>query len=284
MFCKNPKQFIKTPWIETTIFFDEVGDKFEENVFEGNIVSQIKDSLNYIKTKVIAQRVQKIEGQAEARRYFNYPYQAIEEALVNAVYHKSYEEDVPIEIRVELDRIDIISYPGPLPPLNKDNLNAKVVISKKYRNRRIGEFLKEYDLTEQKNTGFRKIRLALEKNGSPKPEFITDENRVQFVTRIKIHPEFKETELSDQATPQATPQDTPQAMKINSILKFCIDGKTREEIQDKIQISDRKYFRTDLLNPLIKDGLIELTIPDKPNSPNQKYRTTTKGLDKLKGN
>ncbi|MFT4326155.1 MAG: RNA-binding domain-containing protein [Candidatus Woesearchaeota archaeon] len=202
MFSNNPKKFIKTPWIETTIFFDEIGDKFEEKTFEGNIISQIQNSLDYIKTKVIAQRVQKIEGQAESLRYVNYPYQAIEEALVNAVYHKSYEIDAPIEIRVELDRIDIISYPGPLPPLNKDNINKNTVISKRYRNRRIGEFLKEYKLTEGKNTGFRKIRTALKRNGSPEPEFITDDERVQFVTRIFIHEDFKK----DQATQQVSDQ------------------------------------------------------------------------------
>ncbi|MFH1606751.1 MAG: RNA-binding domain-containing protein [Nanoarchaeota archaeon] len=191
MFNNYPKKFIKTPWIETTIFFDEVGDKFEEKIFDGNIISQIKDSLQYIKTKVISERVQKIEGQAEAKRYFSYPYSAIEEAVVNAVYHKSYEIDAPIEIRVELNRIDIISYPGPLPPLNKNNLNNSIVISKRYRNRRIGEFLKEYKLTEGKNTGFRKIRVALKNNGSLEPEFITDDERVQFITRIFIHPDFK---------------------------------------------------------------------------------------------
>lgn len=191
MFCKDLKKFIKTPWIETTIFFDEAGDKFEEKIFEGSIVDQINNSLDYIKTKVIAERVRKINGQAESLRYFNYPYEAIEEAVVNAVYHKNYDEDAPIEVRVELDRIDIISYPGPIPPLSKDNINDKTVISKKYRNRRIGEFLKEYKLTEGKNTGFRKIRSSLKYNGSPEPEFITDADRVQFITRIRIHPDFE---------------------------------------------------------------------------------------------
>lgn len=50
---------------------------------------------------------------AEADRFFNYPYNALEEALVNAVLHKNYKEDVPVEIRIYLDQIQIINFPGP---------------------------------------------------------------------------------------------------------------------------------------------------------------------------
>ena len=47
--------------------------------------------------------------------------------------------------------------------------------SRRYRNRRIGEFLKEMHLTEERNTGFRKIRNALRYNGSPEPLFEADD-------------------------------------------------------------------------------------------------------------
>lgn len=120
-----------------TVFHDRIGDKFEEKKFEGPISSQIKMALQYIRNVAIRERVQKINTQAEAIRFFTYPYTTIEESLVNAAYHKSYEIDAPVEVRIELDRIDIISYPGPLPPLNKENINDEVVTSKRYRNRRI---------------------------------------------------------------------------------------------------------------------------------------------------
>ena len=64
-------------------------------------------------------------------------------------------------------------------------------ISRRYRNRRIGEFLKELDLTEGRGTGIPKILRAMKANGSPPPEFRTDDDHSFFATILPIHPEAK---------------------------------------------------------------------------------------------
>ena len=71
-----------------------------------------------------------------------------------------------------------------------EGLKCFRVSNRRYRNRRIGDFLKELHLTEGRNTGFKKILDALEANGSPKPEFETDEDRSYFITRLFIHEAF----------------------------------------------------------------------------------------------
>src|SRR5207247_5362823 len=123
------------------------GNKLEEKIFRGPLHHQLRDALTYLRNMVVEERVTKIAGQAEAERVFNYPYEAIEEALVNAVYHRSYELREPIEVRVNPDRIEILSYPGPDPSISLKDLNERRFVTRRYRNRRIGEFLKELDLT-----------------------------------------------------------------------------------------------------------------------------------------
>jgi len=73
---------------------------------------------------------------------------------------------------------------------SEEGLRTYWVFNRGYRNRRIGEFLKEMHLIEGRNTGFRKILNALERNGSPKPVFETDPERLSFCTTIPIHPHF----------------------------------------------------------------------------------------------
>ena len=112
------------------------------------------------------------------------------EALANAVYHKAYDEREPIEVRITHDMIEIISHPGPDRSVTLQGLKEFKVYSRRYRNRRIGDFLKDLHLTEGRNTGFRKILDAIKANGSPLPEFETDEAHDYFVSRFFIHEGF----------------------------------------------------------------------------------------------
>jgi len=65
------------------------------------------------------------------------------------------------------------------------------VRARKYRNRRIGEFFKEIELSEKQGTGIPTILSELKKNGSPLPEFETDEDRTYLITTIKIRSGFE---------------------------------------------------------------------------------------------
>lgn len=197
-FCLNPERFFPYAQIDVVEFQDDLGgDKIIEKTFKGPLHQQLRDALQYIQNSVIQEQVIKLPDIAEARRFFNYPYAAIEESLSNAVYHKGYDVREPIEVRVLPDRIEIVSHPGADRSISLEGLKTYKVFNRRYRNRRIGEFLKEMHLTEGRNTGFRKILNALENNGSPKPIFYTDEERLSFTTTLFIHPEFKNDRVND---------------------------------------------------------------------------------------
>jgi ATP-dependent DNA helicase RecG len=69
----------------------------------------LKDALTFFKNAVIQERVVKHGERPEADHFFNVPYAALEEAVVNAVYHRSYEIREPIEVRVLPDKITVAS-------------------------------------------------------------------------------------------------------------------------------------------------------------------------------
>jgi ATP-dependent DNA helicase RecG len=185
-FSSNPERFFPyAAHIDIVELPDgEGGDRIFEHSFAGPLDAQLEGALRYLQNNVIEEAITKLPDKAEAERYFNYPYQAIEEALANAVYHKGYDTREPIEVRVLPDRIEILSHPGADRSITIDNLKQFRAVSRRYRNRRVGEFLKELHLTEGRNTGIHKMLQSLAENGSPEPLLETDEDRIYFLTTI----------------------------------------------------------------------------------------------------
>lgn len=193
-FCAQPDKFFPFTQIDVVQFPDGLGgDNIIENTFKGPIHHQLREALQFIKNSIVSKKIVKSAHKAESDWVFNYPYAALEEALANAVYH-AYDIREPIEVRVEKNMIEIVSFPGPDRSVTQEGLKRYKVSNRRYRNRRIGDILKELHLTEGRNTGFGKILSALEENGSPKPEFETDEGHNYFITRLFIHEAFMKQE------------------------------------------------------------------------------------------
>ena len=192
-FSLEPEKYIPCAQIDVVEFPEGVGgDRIEEKTFQGPVHQQLRDALRYKQNTVIKERIIKHPDHAEADRFFNYPYAAIAEGLANAVHHKAYDVRAPIEVRIEKDKIEILSFSGPDKSVTVEALKSYDVSVWRYRNRRIGDFLRELHLTGGSNTGFREILHALRKNGSPLPEFITDDDHSFFITRLFIREGFND--------------------------------------------------------------------------------------------
>lgn len=76
---------------------------------------------------------------------------------------------------------------------------------------------------------------------------------------------------AEQVTEQDDAQVTEQVDRAEKIIEFCAEPKSREEIQLFVGIAHREHFRAKILKPLLDSGKLKMTIPDKPNSRNQKY-------------
>ena len=233
-FNMEPDKFFPYTQIDIVQFPEGLGgNNIIEQTFKGPVHQQLREALQYIRNSIITERIVKHSDRAEADRFFNYPFAAIEEALSNAVYHRAYDEREPIEVRVEKDRIEILSFPGPDRSVTIEGLKSYRVSNRRYRNRRVGDFLKELHLTEGRNTGFKKILDALEANGSPKPEFETDEAHSYFISRLFVHEGFlKENEVSGNTLPNRIISDSEQKSidRMLYIFENNLSDKERKKI------------------------------------------------------
>lgn len=269
------------------------GDQIIEKEFRGPVGVMLRDALGYLRNNVTTQFTRKLPDQAEAERYANVPYAALEEALVNAVYHRSYEEREPIEVQVTPEEITILSFPGPDPTVSMEDLRAGRAVARRYRNRRIGEFLKELELSEGRGTGIPKILESMRANGSLEPKFETDAQRTSFLVRLPLRPAPK-VELSatieGSSKMEATLETTKVAPKVEprvvgrmtapavrAILTACLEPKRPSELNQLLGVKDRVILLYGYLNPLIEQGWLTRTQPLSPNSPTQRYAVTDAG-------
>jgi ATP-dependent DNA helicase RecG len=112
-FNETPERFFPGVQIDVVWFPEGAGgDRFDEKIFKGPLARMTREALGYIQRNYLHETVIKHPDRAEATRVWNFPYAAIEEAVVNAVYHRSYEEREPIEVRISHDELTVLSFPA----------------------------------------------------------------------------------------------------------------------------------------------------------------------------
>ena len=296
-FNPHPEDFFRYAWIEVVDKPDPTGQGMTEKYFKGPLHIQLREALAFIKNYVLQEKVFKLSDRAEAERHWNYPYVAIEEALANAVYHKSYRKPEPIVVTFTPDRMEINSLPGPDRSIRKADLEKFRLFAKQDRNRRIGDFLKELELAEARNTGYPAILRAVERNGSPKPIIETNASRDYFTFVLPIHKYFRQSdaetmrELNATDAPITAPvphqyrtSTVPVTAPVKKLLAALRDGPcSPSELRVAVGIKHRQTFRANYLNPAIRVGLICAKDGLSPHDPNIRYLLTDVGRRVLNG-
>ena len=167
--------------------------------------------------------------------------------MVNAFYHRDYMSYEPVTIEIEPDCINIMNFPGIDRSISEKAIaEGKRFVSRYYRNRRLGEFLKELNLSEGHSSGIPTIQEELAKNGSPRAEFFTDEDRRAMRIRIPIHPAFLEKNdefaISDSYEKATNKLSKKKMEQYDKILKLMDDSDWHKtaEIADKLGLKDTR--------------------------------------------
>ncbi len=114
-------------------------------------------------------------------------------------------------------------------------------------------------------------------NSSPVPRFETDDDRTYFVSYVSAHLLVVSKETGQVGTKLGPSRDQVTAQVTAQVLNFCREPRKSSEIMGLIGLKHWKTFQINYLKPLLQQGLVAMTIPEKPTSSKQRYITTDVG-------
>lgn len=194
------------------------------------------------------------------------------EVASNIIIHREYASGVPARFIIEYGKVTTFNANRPhgFGMLDPDNFAPYP------KNPVIGAFFREIDRADELGSGMRKMMLYGKIYGGEDPQLI-EGDIFQMVISV---PEYSEKREQTVEIVKATPEVTPEVMHMLRI----IDGEmSRRQIMDVLSLTDEKHFREFYQQVGIAQGLIEMTIPDKPKSRKQQYRLTRKGKQLVRG-
>ncbi len=215
-FTHEPSRWLRGARIEVVEYQDDAGGNLlSEKVFVGPLHEQLRQCIAHIEG-LTSRQIEKSPSALSARGWLSFPVPALREAIVNAVYHRSYEDCVePTKIYLYPNRIEVTSYPGPVPGIELGHLTGNAVPPPvPARNRRIGEFLKDLHLAESRGTGVPKIRQSMAENGSPPARFDFDSGRTYFRATLPAHAEYVALTLLRDYAYQKTTDNSARALQL----------------------------------------------------------------------
>lgn len=145
------------------------------------------------------------------------------------------------------------------------------------KNPPISKVFREIGLADELGSGMRNTYKYTKLYSGGTPEFIEGDvfRTVVPLTSVaveKVGPQERNPAVP-QDTPKVAPYDTLQVAPYDKILAFCIEPRSKTEIMKHCGYKDTKNFVQKYMRPLLDRGILQMTIPEKPRSKNQKYIT-----------
>ena len=231
----------------------------------------LKETMNFLarnmKTSIIIDETGKRINRTE------YPYEALREAVANALIHRDYSvecETSYISVFMYNDRVEIIS-PGALYGKNKlEKLGTDDIMDT--RNPNIIRILEEKgSVIENRHSGIPTMKREMKKYNLPEPEFIEERNCFKVIFRnspIDLeNVDFEVVKVENEEDKNKYEE---------KVLEFCKEPKTSKEIREHLNLSSKWYVTNSILTPLIENGKLEYTNKKQVNARNQKYVTVPK--------
>ena len=229
---------------------NEAGERFLVNKrFDGTIPQMLETALAFVQQNMATSTV--IDGTGHRKDVDEYPVKAVREIILNALIHRDYS------IHTENESVRIEMYPDRMEVSNPGGLYGRLTLEDlgktkgNVRNPFIAANLEIMGQTENRYSGIPTIYSEMEKAGLPSPEF----ENARGVFKVTLY--NKKASESD---------------LFARIIEFCRKPRSKESLAKEFGFDEKHpaYFMNNYVIPLILDGKLRYTIPDKPKSKNQR--------------
>lgn len=192
------------------------------------------------------------------------------ELVSNILVHREYSRGYMARIIIERDRIYADNW-------NRSNRHGRIDpkdFTPDAKNPLLAWFFVNIGRADKMGSGIRNLYKYTKIYSGGEPQLIEGDI---FKTIIPMMPDDLRTTTQDDAqdstqdSAQVTAQVTAQDERLPLLLEYCDVPRSRDEMQQRYGISSREYFRKNVLIPLLESGQLKMTIPEKPNSKNQRY-------------
>ncbi len=237
LFHSNPEKFFSGAFIKIGYFESDTELRFQDEI-HGNLFEQVEKAMESLFIKHLKAYIS-YEGITRVERYV-FPVEAIREALLNAVAHKDYSSNVPIQIRVYEDKIIFLN-DGHLPE-NWTVEKLKQIHSSKPFNPFVANAFFRAGLIEAWGRGTLTIIDECRQYGCPNPiftydlpDFMLEIKANQAINTLKSPPPDKNEKVSEKTSEKTS----------EKILKLIAENPeiTIAELTTKIGITDRSIER-----------------------------------------
>lgn len=277
VFTKNPQDYFPAAVIKCAHFHDIIPQKPipDFKVFAGTVFQMADDAVDFILSKLSLSSGTRDTNNIVETTY-EIPRAVIAEAIINAVAHRDYYSKASVQVSVFKNRIEI-SNPGKLPPeLSKEDL--KISHSSYPHNPLLAECMFLYGAIERFGTGMLDIFNKTKELGLKTPDIELNEGFKLVIWRpsaFTVHDTVHDT-IHDTIHDVTYMEFEHITHRLIWVMK---DAMSRSEIMALLELRNRAYFVENYLESAFSQGLIVMTIPDKPQSKYQKYTLTQKGLE-----
>ena len=188
------------------------------------------------------------------------------EVCSNLLIHREFSNAFPAKLIIESNKVWTENANRPNGHGEIDDSN----FSPLPKNPIIAGFFRQIGLADELGSGVRNVNKYMKIYSGKKPQFIEGNIFKLVLPLVSKTSSQLSSLLSDQHGDQHGDQHSDKDMS-KRIVELCIHAKSKKELCDYFGYSDLTYFTRKYLNPLITEGILNFTVPDKPRSKNQKY-------------